>query len=172
MSVSDPHIHTHDGKKVDIYLPVGQWVPLMASSDSILKGRVFSKTDDLTVQWFDGIALEHHGQIVFNVTIPHDVKVGEVNAPDAIAYLDVRLDGQRLVDTDHTYVSADGAVRVTATKTDKAVRKGIYNDRLAIETSDFTFTIVVAKESNKKLFDSVSLSVLRFPILRHTPACA
>lgn len=138
---------------------MGQWVPLIASANNVLMGRVFSKPDDLTVQWFDGIALEHRGHIIFNATIPHNIKAGEVNRPDAISYFDVRLDDQRLVETDHTYTSADGAIGVTATKTDKATRAGIHNDRLAVETADFAFAITNGKETNDALFNSVSLTI-------------
>eukprot|EP00631_Chrysoreinhardia_giraudii_P001512 CAMPEP_0197421640 /NCGR_PEP_ID=MMETSP1170-20131217/9902_1 /TAXON_ID=54406 /ORGANISM="Sarcinochrysis sp, Strain CCMP770" /LENGTH=377 /DNA_ID=CAMNT_0042948905 /DNA_START=185 /DNA_END=1318 /DNA_ORIENTATION=- len=158
----DPHVHTRDGHQIDIYLPVGKWVELLAGPDVALFGHVFSKPEDPVIQWFDGLAVTDatNNNTIFNFTIPHDIPIGEVNdrGNGTIDYfLVLDEDGTKLVDANKTYTSKTGRVEVEAAKLSNHVRGGvhpIYNDKLTVSAPHFTFSVVNSRETNENFFSS------------------
>lgn len=159
----DPHVRTIDNQRVNVFLEVGPWVEMMRGPTFALFGHVFNKANDRSTQWIDGLAVvDAEQKTVLNITIPHDKAVGEVHDRDGISYLRVDFDGIELDATNraYSYFSKKNETLLTlnATKLSSSVRGGrspIYNDKLTVETPDFTFVAEVGREDNRKNFDSL-----------------
>lgn len=152
----DPHVHTADGHLVDIYLPVGEWTNLLAGDSVELLGRVFSRANDPTTQWFDSLKIvdKTTGDDLFFVSIPRDVALGEVG-PE-LQYVRATLGNETLTRTNAVYTS--GTVQVETMKLDGAIRGGrnpIYNDALTVKTLDFDAYIEVSRETKRENYDSL-----------------
>lgn len=167
----DPHVHTAQGRIVDIYLPVGAWTPLVQGKHFGLLGKVFSKPDNKTVQWFDGLALvdQTTQAVVFEVTLPHDVELGKVG--QHVNYVQLLLDGVKIDDTNTTYTS--GLLEVHAAKLDSAVRTGvnpIFNDIVVVDAPDFSIAVEVVRETKRSnyatLAEQLSYTHLDFTFIK------
>jgi len=152
----DPHVHTADGHVVDIYLKPKHWVSMMAGPRYAISGRVFSKDNDETKQWFDGITLldSSTGDEIASVVIPHDVEVGSLGDHSEVQYFDVTFEGEQLVKTNREFESKDGLVTIKTSKLAKSARSGIFNDMITIATPDFTFTLESSRETKKEYFNT------------------
>jgi len=158
----DPHVHTQEGRRVDIYLPLGIWSPLLAGDRVAMTGHVFARAnkDDTTTQWFDGIRVVEANdttKVLFEARIPHDIELGTVG-PDGtyVQYIRASLGDDPITKTNATYTSPP--LTVKASKMTSHVRGGrrpIYNDRLYVTTPDFEFTLENSRETNRDLFDSL-----------------
>lgn len=154
--VGDPHVKTADGRVVDIWLKPNEWHAMLSGPSFSIAGHVFSKPNNVTIQWFDGIAIVDVAtlQTVFNATIPHNVDDGSIGTAADIHYFDASLDDRPLKASNTTYKSADGRLTVRASKLDSATRPGIKDDSFAISTPDFSMTIKNSRENKRSFFST------------------
>lgn len=157
----DPHVHTTDGRVIDVPLQPETWTKLLHGPSFAISGRAFSLNErgDLRSKWFDGFRVEDalSGGIIFEALLPHDVAVGSLsNRSDEVQYLNVTL-GQRLCNKINVTCKS-GTIAATPTKLESAARiesrNVIFNDRIDVATSDFEFDVVVAAALDPESFDS------------------
>lgn len=154
--VGDPHVKTADGRVVDIWLKPNEWHAMLSGPSYSIAGHVFSKPNNVTIQWFDGIAIIDVATLrtVFNATISRNDDPVSAGAVNDIYYFDASLDDRALKISNTTYKSADGRLTVRASKLTSATRPGAKDDSFAITTPDFSMTLKNSRENKRAFFST------------------
>lgn len=155
-----PHVHTSDGRAVDIYLQPGVWTSLAHGPKFAITGRAFARDLlDLTTRWFNGFRVEDitTGNVIFEAVLSHDVSVDRLRKQGTeVQYLNVTLGDIKCTKTNTTYES--GSVAATPTKLQSAERNDgrhlVFKDKIHVATSEFEFDIFVAVAEDPADFDA------------------